>query len=201
MKNIIGERLRELRGPSSQSSMAQTVDVKQQNWARWECGIVTPSAEMLLKICRAHACSADWLLGLTGKGEEEETPSGAAEESASSSSVLGERLKELRGSMSQAAFANRIGIKQTSYSAWERGVKEPGATVVAKIASAFGVSTDWLLGMSDARRSTAPRAERVPIDPRLAAMEKEIKLLHGEITGLKLALHNASDSTPTFACG
>ena len=156
---------------------------------------------MLLKICRAHACSADWLLGLTGKGEEEETPSGAAEESASSSSVLGERLKELRGSMSQAAFANRIGIKQTSYSAWERGVKEPGATVVAKIASAFGVSTDWLLGMSDDRRSTAPRAERVPIDPRLAAMEKEIKLLHGEITGLKLALHNASDSTPTFACG
>ena len=180
---------------------AKMLGVTQPAWNQWELGLREPKFERLRDICRVLGVSSDWLLGLTGKGEEEETPSGAVEESASSSSVLGERLKELRGSMSQAAFANRIGIKQTSYSAWERGVKEPGATVVAKIASAFGVSTDWLLGMSDDRRSTAPRAERVPIDPRLAAMEKEIKLLHGEITGLKLALHNASDSTPTFACG
>ena len=62
--STIGERLRELRGASSQAEMARTVDVKQQNWARWECDVVAPGAEMLAKICRVHACSADWLLGL-----------------------------------------------------------------------------------------------------------------------------------------
>lgn len=44
--------------------MAVSVGVKQQNWARWEGDTVTPSAEMIVKICRAHACSSDWLLGL-----------------------------------------------------------------------------------------------------------------------------------------
>ena len=64
----ICDRLRELRGPSSQASMAAAVGVKQQNWARWESGMVTPSAEMLKTICRVHACSADWLLGLKDHG-------------------------------------------------------------------------------------------------------------------------------------
>lgn len=49
--------------------MARAVNVKQQNWARWESGVVTPSAEMIATICRVHACSADWLLGLRERGE------------------------------------------------------------------------------------------------------------------------------------
>ena len=57
-------RLKELRGASSQAEMARGVNVKQQNWARWENDVVSPSAEMLATICRVHACSADWLLGL-----------------------------------------------------------------------------------------------------------------------------------------
>ena len=64
--SVVSDRLRELRGSSSQSEMARAVNVKQQNWARWESGVVTPSAEMLATICRVHACSADWLLGLRG---------------------------------------------------------------------------------------------------------------------------------------
>lgn len=48
--------------------MAKAVGVKQQNWARWESGVVTPNAEMLATICRVHACSADWLLGLRELG-------------------------------------------------------------------------------------------------------------------------------------
>lgn len=63
--STIGVRLKELRGPSSQKEMADVVGVKQQNWARWESGIVTPSAEMIMTICQKHNCSADWLLGLT----------------------------------------------------------------------------------------------------------------------------------------
>ena len=64
------ERLRELRGAKSQAEIARLLGVKQQNWARWENDVVTPSAEMIAKICRVHACSADWLLGLKGEGSE-----------------------------------------------------------------------------------------------------------------------------------
>lgn len=58
------ERLKELRGASSQAEMARQLDIKQPQWARYESGASFPSVEMLEKICRIHACSADWLLGL-----------------------------------------------------------------------------------------------------------------------------------------
>ena len=61
--------------------------------------------------------------------------------------ILSERLRELRGNMSQCDFANKIGIKQTSYSSWERGAKEPLASTIRQIASTMGVSSDWLLGL------------------------------------------------------
>lgn len=45
--------------------MAEAVGIKYNAWARYEAGGSLPGAEIIEKICRAHACSADWLLGLT----------------------------------------------------------------------------------------------------------------------------------------
>lgn len=81
-------------------------------------------------------------------------------------SALASRLRELRGNVSQSDFANKIGVKQTSYSSWERGVKDPAAQTVALISSTFGVSADWLLGLTDNREgrcdaSVTPNLERL----------------------------------------
>lgn len=62
--SIIGERMRELRGSSSQREMADAIGIKYNAWARYEAGGALPGAEIIEKICRIHACSADWLLGL-----------------------------------------------------------------------------------------------------------------------------------------
>ena len=56
--------MRELRGPSSLREMADPVGIKFQAWARYEAGGAIPGGEIITKICRVHACSADWLLGL-----------------------------------------------------------------------------------------------------------------------------------------
>lgn len=63
--SLLSDRLRELRGTQSQAEMARLLGIQQPQWARYESGVSSPSVEMLEKICRAHACSADWLLGLT----------------------------------------------------------------------------------------------------------------------------------------
>ena len=42
--------------------------MKQQQYARYENGVTVPSIDILATICRAHACSADWLLGLPSRG-------------------------------------------------------------------------------------------------------------------------------------
>lgn len=59
------ERLKELRGGKSQAEIARLLGVKQQNWARWENGVVFPGAETLHHICSTFHVSADWLLGLS----------------------------------------------------------------------------------------------------------------------------------------
>ncbi len=74
------ERLKQLRGTSSQAEMARQLDMPQPQWARYESGRSTPSIELLAKICRAHAVSADWLLGLPTARQEQ--PPNAARDSA-----------------------------------------------------------------------------------------------------------------------
>ncbi len=68
--------------------------------------------------------------------------------------LLSSRLKDLRGNTPQATFAAQIGAKQTTYSSWERGKKEPPLGVLVEISRQFGVTTDWLLGLPDKVKSS-----------------------------------------------
>ena len=67
--STIGDRMRELRGPSSLREMAEAIGIKYNAWARYEAGGSLPGAEIIERICRVHSCSADWLLGLTNGRE------------------------------------------------------------------------------------------------------------------------------------
>ena len=107
--STIGDRMRELRGPSSLREMAEAIGIKYNAWARYEAGGSLPGAEIIEKICRTHACSADWLLGLTDSrgasaakpppptvnlDELRETASQLAEESAALASTI-KKLKKM----------------------------------------------------------------------------------------------------------
>jgi transcriptional regulator with XRE-family HTH domain len=60
--------------------------------------------------------------------------------------AVGHRIRELRGFyMTQAEFAQRIGVTQGHLSVLERGEAEAGAAVLLAISRAFGKSVDWLL--------------------------------------------------------
>ena len=61
------DKLRQLRGETSQAEMARQLGMKQPQWARYESGASYPSIEILTNICRTHCVSADWLLGLDKK--------------------------------------------------------------------------------------------------------------------------------------
>lgn len=62
--STFSDNLKTLRGPTSQSQFAAELGMKQQQYARYENGITVPSIDILATICRVHACSANWLLGL-----------------------------------------------------------------------------------------------------------------------------------------
>lgn len=57
-------RLKELRGSESQASFSATIGINRVQYAKYESGVNCPSVDVLATICRVHACSADWLLGI-----------------------------------------------------------------------------------------------------------------------------------------
>ncbi len=61
---------------------------------------------------------------------------------------IAERLKELRqeNGLSQSVLAHKIGVSQKAIDYWERGVNEPKATYIVKLADFFDVSADYILG-------------------------------------------------------
>ena len=44
--------------------MARQLDMPRPQWIKYETGQSVPGADTLARICRVHACSSDWLLGL-----------------------------------------------------------------------------------------------------------------------------------------
>ncbi len=70
-------------------------------------------------------------------------------------------LKVLRKehSLSQIEFAEAINSAQTTVSQWERGTREPDIETITRIANFFDVSTDYLLGKSDMKKSTSKEGE------------------------------------------
>ena len=72
--------------------------------------------------------------------------------------VFGDRLKTLRGGESQSSFAMRFNLKQSAYSRYEAGSREPDLALLCLIARVCNVTTDWLLGMSGVDSSVSVNA-------------------------------------------
>lgn len=66
--------------------------------------------------------------------------------------MLNSRIRELRiaRNMSQVELARRLGVTKQSVSNWENDNIMPSVELLVRIATVFGVSTDYLLGRDDA---------------------------------------------------
>ena len=62
-----------------------------------------------------------------------------------------EILKEflLINNLTQTAFANAIGVKQSQVSEWLNGKAKPGYDTLRRISLAFNVSADYFLGIKE----------------------------------------------------
>lgn len=85
---------------------------------------------------------------------------------------FGVRLRELRGLTSQAEIANEIGVSGQSWGFYERSQKEPTLETVGSICKHFGVSADWLLGLSSTQSAPSTPAD-APIPVRADAASRD----------------------------
>ena len=67
--------------------------------------------------------------------------------------IFAERLRELRRSRSltQKELGTKIGLSKAVVSKYETGMGYPSFDILIRIAQFFGVSTDYLLGVSGSR--------------------------------------------------
>ena len=76
-------------------------------------------------------------------------------------SSLHERITQARKSrrLSQANFAERLGVTRTACSHWETGRAKPSTKYIEKIAKLLGIDANWLItGVKGKRPHTAQQA-------------------------------------------
>ncbi|MCH5296886.1 MAG: helix-turn-helix transcriptional regulator [Ruminococcus sp.] len=63
------------------------------------------------------------------------------------------RLKELRtdNDMSQTELADKLNLKASAISKYEKGITQPAIETLKKLAEIFCVTVDYLIGLSDIR--------------------------------------------------
>lgn len=90
-------------------------------------------------------------------------------------SGLGARLCELRGDATQSVFSDSIGVVQQTYAQWELGNRQPKLQELIRLAQHFGVSTDWLLGLTEIKVQPQKANFNSDLQQRCAAAEQELQ--------------------------
>jgi len=92
--------------------------------------------------------------------------------------AIGERLAELRGSKSQGAFADDLGIHKNSLGHYERGNRVPDAEVLLKLVD-MGFDANWILTGKGTPKPKAASANLKQDLEKLKRLDEEFALIPG----------------------
>ena len=89
--------------------------------------------------------------------------------------MIGERLSELRkdAGLTQDQLAEILRINKHSISSYERDKSEPPDVIKIAAAKYFGVSVDYLLGVTSCTETLDPAADYLKLPAGLSAADKE----------------------------
>lgn len=87
---------------------------------------------------------------------------------------FGDRLRVLRKlkDMKQEDVGQIIGVSGSAVGSYERNIREPSLEMIGKLAESFGVTTDYLLGLSDDPNGSAK--EKSVLDLRQFLDQQEV---------------------------
>lgn len=131
---MFGERIAEQRKKLglSQEELAEKLNISQKSISKYERGDRRPSYEVLVLMAALFDVTTDYLLG-------EEI------------CMVGTRIAELRkgSGMTQGELGEKLGVIKQTVSAWEKGISKVGNDTLITLSRLFGVTTDYLLGLTE----------------------------------------------------
>lgn len=105
--------------------MARELEMPRQQWINYETGKNQPGAEIIARICRVHACSADWLLGL----KDSQTTAGSVKAS-SGGIAIGGVGNRVTGTIVAGGDAGHAAIcKSCPYKKWGEKLRKQGLVI------------------------------------------------------------------------
>lgn len=96
-----------------------------------------------------------------------------------------DRIKEVTAGRSVKSVAEEIGLPQTSLNAYMTGRHKITIELIKQISATFGISADWLLGLSDDRggvSSVGGDAEKVQMANKIRELEIKVATLENALS-------------------
>ena len=144
---MVGTRIAELRKGSgmTQENLAEALNISCSTLAGYEAENKHPPYRTLVKIAKYFGVSIYYLMGITDRllGEEEPEETSITD--------CGSIIKELRkeAGMTQGELGEKLGVIKQTVSAWEKGISKVGNDTLITLSRLFGVTTDYLLGLTE----------------------------------------------------
>ncbi|MBD5560392.1 MAG: helix-turn-helix domain-containing protein [Clostridia bacterium] len=138
----------------SQQELGARLGRTRNSISQWELGKQIPGIVDIGELCKIFRVSSDYLLGLSNDSRE---PAWLHHARKGKPRANLQRLRELRleRRVTQHELAREIGRACSTISVWEREMQTPAITDISELCRLFGVSSDYLLGLSSERRLTA----------------------------------------------
>lgn len=143
------EKLKMLRKKQgfTQKEVARLLGTVQGVYSKWERGVYEPNYENLSMLACIFDVSIDFLLSDYIEFSKDKYLR-MQESYLIISNVFPQRLKEIRikRGLTQTELGEKVGVKQSTFTNWEKGKREPNFEIVIKLADLLEVSVDWLFG-------------------------------------------------------
>ncbi len=99
--------------------------------------------------------------------------------------MLSKRLREVRDEkeITQQEVADYLGITRPAYTAYETGNRQPDFDTLTKLANYFNVTTDWLLGRTNARAYPYIQAPHIEGDTPIT--EESLNIIEAELKKIR----------------
>jgi transcriptional regulator with XRE-family HTH domain len=111
---------------------------------------------------------------------------------------VGQRMIDLRGALTQAAFAERLGVDRKTIVGWETGKRLPDGTSLCRLVAEFGADLNYVLtGLSTKGQALMALLERITamIPAHLTEFAEIKAFIQSQMAALKAALA-VPDLTP-----
>lgn len=132
----------------TQQEVAHFLGTVQSVYSKWERGVYEPNYENLSMLVCIFDVSLDYLLSDYLEKSKERYLKIKESELMKTSNIFPQRLKDLRlkKGLTQTELGKKLGVKQSTFTNWENGKREPNFETLIKLADLLEVSVDWLFG-------------------------------------------------------